>query len=67
MSKMLVAYTKCGCRIAVLLDADDAVGAAAMRFEAEDEGWTLREEEHERIGVGRCATHEAEWAEGRAR
>lgn len=55
MSKMLVAYNPCGCRIAALLDASDAVEADIFRDEYNTA--IIQEEECERIGAHFCLEH----------
>lgn len=60
MTKMLVAYRPCGCRAMALLDASDREGALAFRAEAQDDGLTVRTEEHERIGAQLCGLHAME-------
>lgn len=61
MTRMLVAYERCGCRASALLDADDEDQATQMEVDAIYHGWTLSEEEHESIGVKRCEQHEREY------
>jgi len=57
VSKMLVAYSPCGCRVMALLDATDEIGAEEFRVEAEESLLSVREEEHERIGALACQQH----------
>lgn len=58
MSRMLVAYEKCGCRAMALLDADEDPSAeATFRADAMNEGLAVREEHRSRIGARRCGAH----------
>ena len=58
MSQMLVAYDHCGCRVAALLST--AYGSEVASFRAEYAEFEIHVEEHDRIGVLRCAKHEHE-------
>lgn len=53
---MLVAYAACGCRTTALLtySPDERV---EFEEEARNEGWTVREEEHEAVGARPCPQH----------
>ena len=55
MSKMLVAYDKCGCRISALLDASDTEGAASFRADLAE--YEILEEERESIAAHFCPEH----------
>jgi hypothetical protein len=58
MTLMLVSYDVCGCRVDALLDASDLNTAAGYRDECEAEGRRVAMEQHERIGVLHCRTHQ---------
>ncbi len=57
MSKMLVAYRPCGCRTAVLLFPEDEDLYADFYREAEREGWSVEQEDHDSIGAFHCTEH----------
>jgi len=55
---MLVAYAACGCRLAVLLEADEVdEETAAFREHYSEPGALIVAEEHESIGPARCDLH----------
>jgi hypothetical protein len=60
LTKMLVAYEACGCRVMALLDATDPGDDRRFREEAYEKRLVVREERHERIGAQRCAVHAME-------
>lgn len=57
MSRMLVAYERCGCAAMALLEPSDEREAARFRTDAENDGLTVREEERESIVHSPCAAH----------
>ena len=59
MSKMLVAYAPCGCRCGALLYGKDDPEYHEFMAEYEQDGMTVREEEHDSIGAHFCPKHEA--------
>lgn len=57
MTRMLVAYERCGCAAMALLDPTDAQEAARFRADATNDGLFVREEEREHISPAPCPAH----------
>lgn len=60
MTLMLVSYAKCGCRMSALLAGRDDDSWRGFVLDEIIEGHDVRQEEHESIGVLRCAQHPVE-------
>lgn len=57
MSRMLVAYEKCGCAAMALVEPSDPAEADRFKADAENDGLEVREENRESIGHSPCAAH----------
>lgn len=58
MSRMLVSYRSCGCRVSALFDLEDIEGLADFFNESVQEGLIIQKEDRPDIGALRCSEHE---------